>query len=135
MTFLFQVVFLIFQQDHWVKSIAHEPEDLPQEVIENRKKIAIPIIVFLTKIWLQVVMLTAYQASYNEDIIFPFYKRATAIGIANFFARSFTIGSPLVAELDKPVPTIILLCAVFLALVSSFFLPSRQEERELEERK
>ena len=73
-----------------------------------------------------------YQASYNEDVIFPFKTRATSIGICNFVARSITIGAPLVAELDRPTPAIILMSFVGIALISSIFLPSRAEEIETE---
>lgn len=43
-----------------------------------------------------------YNASFNEDLIFPFYKRATSVGLANFIARLITIMAPIVAELDRP---------------------------------
>ena len=65
-------------------------------------------------------------------MIFPFYKRATAIGICNLVARSVTITSPLVAELDRPWPACLLISLTVIALVDAFFLPSYSEEVEYE---
>lgn len=73
-----------------------------------------------------------YQASFGENLIFPFYKRATAIGICNFIARSVTIFSSLAAELDRPWPAILLISLTSIAIVTAFFLPSMSEEIEYE---
>lgn len=64
--------------------------------------------------------------------MFPFYKKATAIGICNFISRFFTIFASLVSELDKPVPGIVLLVLIFIAFINSLFLPSIADEEELE---
>ena len=70
--------------------------------------------------------------TYAEDIIFPFYNRATSAGICNFIARALTVLAPICAELDRPIPCIILLVLNFLALLASFFLPSYSEQEEFE---
>lgn len=137
---VFLVLLLIHQQDYvssrWVFSFGgQESLDDQENTNDKAKRIVIPLWIFFTKIWIQAANLYVYQAAYNEDVIFPFYKRATSIGIINFISRSFTIASPMIAELDKPIPTIILLAAVFLALVASFFLPSKKDEVDLEEEK
>ena len=75
-----------------------------------------------------VTFLNVYQCSFNEDLIFPFYKRTTSIGIANFVGRIITIAAPMVAELDRPMPTYILLSVNVISLISAFWLPSRQDE-------
>lgn len=59
----------------------------------------IPTVVFIAKIGANMSFLNVYQASFGQNIIFPFYKRATAIGICNLIARGITIAAPLVAEL------------------------------------
>jgi hypothetical protein len=69
-----------------------------------------------------------YQVSFTQDLIFPFYKRSTSVGIANFIARIITITAPMVAELDRPLPAITILCFNGIAFIVSFLLPSRQEE-------
>ena len=49
-------------------------------------------------------------------MIFPFYKRATAIGICNFIGRALTILAPLAAELERPLPASILL------IINAFYI-------------
>lgn len=92
----------------------------------------IPAVVFITKIGVNISFQNIYQASFGENLIFPFYKRATAIGICNLVARSFTVASSLVAELDRPWPAILLISLTALALIDSFFLPSYSDEEEYE---
>lgn len=77
----------------------------------------------------------AYQAAFSDQRVFPFAKRATATGICNFIGRGLTIFAPLVAELDTPIPTSILLGISVVAFIAAFFLPSKsyqdQEEKEI----
>ena len=88
----------------------------------------IPLWSFIAKIGISISFQNVYICSYSDDMIFPIIKRATAIGICNFVARSLTILSPIVAELDKPIPIIVLFSVTLVALITSFFLPSRQDE-------
>ena len=92
----------------------------------------IPAIVFMAKIFINTTFLLVYQSSFNEDIIFPFYKRATANGVCNFFARLLTVAAPLVAETPRPVPAIFLLVINSLSLIATFFLPSADDEIKFE---
>lgn len=91
-----------------------------------------PILVFITKVGINLTFVFAYIASFNESCIYPFYKRATAIGYNNFIARSITIASPLVAELDRPIPGIILICVQLIAFITAFFLPSKKDQQEFD---
>ena len=93
----------------------------------------VPIIVGCIKVFLNISFNNLYTMSYAEDIIFPFYKRATSAGICNFIARALTVLAPICAELDRPIPCIILLSSNFLALVAAFFLPSYAEQAKFEE--
>lgn len=61
-------------------------------------------------------------------MIFPFYKRATAIGICNFVARLVTVCSSLVAEVDRPWPAVILIIVNVIAFIDAFFLPFKSDE-------
>lgn len=49
-------------------------------------------------------------------------------------ARTITIFAPLVAELDRPIPALLLLLVQSLALISTFFLPNNSEIEEFEQR-
>lgn len=67
-------------------------------------------------------------------MIFPFYKRATAIGICNLIARTFTIGAFIVAELPRPWPAALLIFLTVATFVDLWFLPSYEAEIEFEKR-
>ena len=84
----------------------------------------IPVVVFITKIGVNVTFQFAYQTTYTDDKVFPFYKRATAIGIVNFIARSLTILSSLAAELPRPWPASLLIGVNVIALITACFLPT-----------
>ena len=60
-------------------------------------------------------------------MIFPFYKRITSTGLCNFIGRLVTVAAPVVAELDKPTPAIVMLVFNFVGLIASLFLPSKDE--------
>jgi hypothetical protein len=78
--------------------------------------------------------LNVYQASFGQNIIFPFYKRATAIGICNLVARGITIAAPMVAELPKPYPACVMLFFSILQLIDVLFLPTYSLEVEFNKR-
>lgn len=99
---------------------------------EVHLKILIPALAFIIKVFINIVFVSAYQCSLNEDIIFPFFKRVTSVGICNFISRFFTIFAPLVAELPRPQPMIFLLVLNSISLILAFFLPSREEETVFE---
>lgn len=109
----------------------YEPES--HEDNEYHLRIIVPILIFLIKVFVNLSFNNAYICSFNEDAIFPFEKRATSIGICNFIARIFVILSPLVAEVDMPIPAVILISLNALAFLVSVFLPSRDDERYFNE--
>ena len=92
----------------------------------------IPALVFMAKVGVNMTFQNTYLASFGENLIFPFYKRATAIGICNFIARAITCTSSLAAELDRPWPAVILISGTGLAIIAIFFLPTRDQEIEYE---
>lgn len=139
---VFLLLFFLHQENivtsKWIEAFGYPQCPYPEgseEEQEYHKKVMIPVWIFCAKVFVNTTFLNAYQASYNEDVIFPFYKRATSIGICNFVARTVTIAAPLVAELDRPLPALILLAFNFVSLISSIFLPTSDEEAEFAARK
>mmetsp|Transcript_15978 Transcript_15978/g.24778 ORF Transcript_15978/g.24778 Transcript_15978/m.24778 type:complete len:232 (-) Transcript_15978:28-723(-) len=92
----------------------------------------IPAFSFLAKVGCHVSFLAAYYASFSDAKIFPLDKRGRQIGICNFVARGVTIFASLFAELDKPIPMLILSSITIFALVTSFFFDSSEDEERLE---
>lgn len=134
----FVTFYFLHQQGYissgWVTKLGYPPSQFPEGSPKDQayyKRVVIPGWIFATKIFVNAGFLNAYQASYHEDIIFPFYKRATSIGICNFVARCATIAAPQVAELDQPIPSIILLSINGIAFFASIFLPSSNDEQKI----
>ena len=129
-TLLGAIGLLLFQQGylspHFMSYFVVNKSPYEKNSPEDREyylAILIPIVVFVTKVGNNQTFQNLYLASFGENLIFPFHKRNTAIGICNIIARGFTILAPLAAELDRPWPAIILIIINSLALIDSFFLP------------
>ena len=121
----------------WIRNLGYPTSPYPEgsaQDIEYYQRITVPVSIFFEKIFISAAFLNVYQVGFNEDVIFPFYKRATSIGIVNFIARVVTISAPMVAEVDKPLPQIILVTFISVALICSFFLPSKQDQEDFKKR-
>jgi hypothetical protein len=141
LTIVFVLLLFLFQERYLSSSFVTKlgvaesghPRD-SREDQEHNLSYLIPAVVFLAKIFINQTFTSVYYTSFNEDMIFPFYKRSTATGICNFIARLLTIFSPMIAEFDRPLPAIFLLSMNGIAFLASFFFPSRQEEIEFDEK-
>ena len=60
--------------------------------------------------------------------LFPTLFSGTASGICNFVGRLATIGSPIIAELEAPIPMFMLATMLFLGLTSSTMLSIPNQE-------
>ena len=134
-TLVFVLLLFLFQEHHlpskWIESCGAPESPYPEESAKDHEfhlKTIVPIVVFVLKLFINITFLNVYQASMNEELIFPFYNRATSTGIANFVGRLITVFAPLVAELPRPAPAIFLLSINAIALFSAFFLPSKKEQ-------
>lgn len=140
LTLLGAVSLLVFEQGylspHFVHWFVIEKSPYERDTPEDREYYLgylVPAIVFLTKTGVAITFQNTYQASFGDNLIFPFHKRNTAIGICNLIARCATILSSLAAELPRPWPALILIIISSLTLINSFFLPSKEEERRFAE--
>ena len=135
------IFLLCLQQEYcksnWIAPFVPEkspyPEGSPQENTYYMGY-AIPAVVFYTKIGVNFSFQNAYMASFKENIVFPFYRRATAIGICNFVARGLTVLSTLAAEAPNPIPMSLLIGSTAIALIDVIFLPTYGEQEEFYER-
>ena len=99
----------------------HEPGSAQDK--EYYIKLIIPIFVMFTKVAVNILFQVTYLASFTDDMIFPFLKRATSIGICNFVARIATVFAPIVAEQPKPLPEVYLLVIITVAFFVVIFMP------------
>jgi len=58
---------------------------------------------------------------------FPSIVSSQVFGICNVFSRFSTILSPLIAEIDKPVPMMVYCLICFLSMIVSLFLTKSKE--------
>lgn len=131
---------LLFQQwylsSSWIAPFV--PEKSPYEEGSEQENnyylgYCIPTVVFITKIGVNFTFQNAYQASFTENKIYPFTKRATAIGINNFVARGVTVLSSLAAELERPIPVSLLIGVTTISFINVLFLPTYSEEVAFDE--
>ena len=71
-----------------------------------------------------------YQAAYQEERLFPFSKKATAINCVILVSKTATIGAPFVNELDEPIPIVVVMV---IALLSFLILSAFKGKEELAE--
>lgn len=131
-TLLGAIGIILFESDiispYFIDDMGCPPSGFPRGSAKDRKyhldKI-IPWFTFTAKVGTHITFSNAYYASFSDVRVFPLLKRATAIGICQFVARGLTIFSPMVAELDKPIPMLVLAFITLAALIGALFLPSK----------
>ena len=117
---------------YFIDSLGCPPSGYPEGSAKDRKyhlDRIIPYFTFIAKIGTHLTFSNAYYASFSDQRVFPLLKRATAIGICQFVARGLTIFAPLIAELDEPIPMLILSFITLTALVGALFFPSKSEQQ------
>ena len=135
-TLLGSIGILIFESGlvspYFIDDMGCPPSGYPSGSAKDREyhlKRIIPYFTFLAKIGVNLTMQFTYYVSFNDQKTFPMLKRTTAIGICNFIARLFTIFSPLIAELDRPIPICIVIVVTIIGLITSFTFPSIDDDR------
>ena len=76
-----------------------------------------PICIATAKFGIAISFLASYFASFIDNRIFPMEKRATAIGVCNVCARTLTGLSPIISELQEPLPMVYFVAILFIALI------------------
>jgi len=62
-----------------------------------------PILVLVSKFGIACAFNIIYV---SHSTVFPIAFAATALGFCNFFARLFSAGSPVLAQIEEPLPMI-----------------------------
>lgn len=79
----------------------------------------------LAKSGIKVTLDTCYLAN---AILFPAIFAGTAFGICNVGAKVASILSPMLAEVDAPIPMIVFTCVSFVALLLSYLLKPYRDD-------
>ena len=108
-----------------VKTKVFSYEDPDQE--ELYMNISIPIALFFQCTAIQVGFTAVVQTAFQDERIFPFSKKATAINIIILVSKAATIGAPFVNEEEEPIPMFVLLGIAFFSIIIVLFFPSKSE--------
>ena len=118
---------------YFIDSMGSPPSGYPEGSDKDREyhlKRIIPYFTFFAKIGVYLTFLFTNYLSFGDAKTFPILKRTTAIGICNFIARAITVFAPLIAEVDRPVPIIVVIVVTIIGLITSFTFSSVDEERD-----
>lgn len=81
---------------------------------------------------IQVGFTAVVQSAYQDERVFPFSKKATAINIIILVSKTVTVSAPFVNELDEPIPIYVILAVCVLSVILVLFFPSKAELDKLE---
>lgn len=90
-----------------------------QEKRSNALDFIVPKLIFFSKFGVALAFLFTYQASYQDDAVFPAARRASAIGQCQMIARAVTVLAPEVSEFPKPIPISCVCGVLFVAIMVS----------------
>ena len=65
------------------------------------------------------------QCAYQDERIFPFSKKATAVNAVVLVSKFFSIGVAFVNEMAEPVPIAVIIFLSCLALILAFTFPKK----------
>lgn len=119
-------------EPYFVGSLGVAPSNYPPKSHEDHEYYmskVIPFFSLLAKLGTNLTLYTTFQASFSDPRIFPNIKRTTAIGICNFVSFFITIFAPLIAELNRPIPILIIIVVSEIALLVSFTFKSEKEDQ------
>ncbi len=86
---------------------------------------AIPVMILASRFGVSATFHVCYLGNSH---LFPTIFAGTVFGICNFFAKTVTIMSPMLAEVKAPIPMSCFIIACGLAGLASFFLITEQSK-------
>ena len=98
--------------------IAYEDPEEQKQMLD----VSIPILVFILCLCIQIGYTTILQSMYQDERIFPFKQKCTAIQIITLVSKLFTIGAPFANEVEKPIPIVIILSLSLLSILICLFI-------------
>lgn len=111
-------IFIILLQQRWL-SFSDSDEEV--ELLNY----CIPLTLLILSLSCQMGFCSIGQTVFQDERIFPFERKATAINIIIFISKIFTIGASFVNELNEPLPIVFIIVLAFLGLLLINFFPTR----------
>lgn len=88
---------------------------------------SIPLAILVVSLCHQTGFLSVIMTSYQDERVFPFERKATAINIMVLVGKFVTTGASFVNELAEPMPLIVLLVLTAIWLALSFLFPAKEQ--------
>jgi len=88
--------------------------------------IGIPLALIFLSCACQVGFTGVVQCSYQDERIFPFSKKATAINAVVLVSKFFSIGVSFVNEMQEPIPIAFIVFLSCLALMIGIAFPKKE---------
>ena len=64
---------------------------------------------------------------FEDDRLIPFERKGFAAQIDLLVSKTFSIGAPIVNEMDEPIPIIVIIFLTVVSIVAILFFPSKEE--------
>ena len=68
-----------------------------------------------------------YQSAFQDERLFPFAKKASAINVIILVSKTATIGAPFVNEEEEPIPIVVIICLGLFSLILIHFFKTKEE--------
>lgn len=86
-----------------------------------------PCALVFVSLAIQVGFTAVVQSAYQDERVFPFSRKATAINIIILVSKTVTIGAPFVNELDEPIPIVVLIGLAVASIIIVLFFKSKDD--------
>ena len=77
--------------------------------------------------FIQVGFTAVVQTAFQDERIFPFAKKATAINIVVLVSKCATVGAPFVNEEEEPIPIVVIIGLSVASIILVLFMPWKSE--------
>ena len=88
--------------------------------------IGIPLALIFLSCACQVGFTGVTMCAFQEERIFPFSKKATAVNCVVLVSKFFSSGVAFVNELAEPLPSALIICLSCFALMLAFAFPKKE---------
>ena len=89
--------------------------------------ISIPIAILFLNTTILVAFTSILSAAYNDERIFPFSRKVSAVSVIFLFSKIVTVAAPFVNEMDEPIPILVMVCLSLGALLITFMYKTKEE--------
>jgi len=89
--------------------------------------ISIPLALIFLSCACQVGFTGVTQCAYQDERIFPFKKKATAVNAIVLVSKFFSIGVSFVNEMAEPIPIAVIIILSLLAMIISLAFPFKED--------